>query len=190
MYKVNRHRSILSRIITESRVYNRRHVETRSSLLPEILCTPELEDQTPKENECILEEDGDTRVDRRFLRHDESSKQDPHGGDEGAKSQHEANEEPHSSACLSHAAFAVAVSSHLAIGNSIYHEKRHRSYDPTRMVGMMKLSLPGVFHCSVDDDPPTSEEQDSSSYRSDGVSSLSPVHIALTVSAPDSVQKS
>lgn len=87
--------------------------------------------------------------------HDESSEQNPHGGNEGTKSQHEAKEEPHSGACkqrhnkawavsestqrsspgvcalirggtgslhtcLSHAAFTVAVASHLAIWNSIY----------------------------------------------------------------------
>lgn len=34
-----------------------------------------------------------------LTRHYESSKQNPHGGNEGAKSQHEADEEPHSSAC-------------------------------------------------------------------------------------------
>lgn len=34
-----------------------------------------------------------------LTRHYESSKQDPHGGNEGAKRKHEADEEPNSSAC-------------------------------------------------------------------------------------------
>lgn len=38
------------------------------------------------------------------------------------------------------------------------HEKGHRSDDPTSVKGMMKHSLIGVFHCCINDDPPTSKK--------------------------------
>jgi len=84
-------------------------------LLPQILSASKLEDQAPKENESILEENSDSGVNKWLLMHYKVSKEDPHGGNEGAKGQHEANEKPNAGSCLSHASFAVAVSSNLAI---------------------------------------------------------------------------
>lgn len=158
-------------------------------LLPQIFCASKLEDQTPKENECILEENGNPRIHNWLHRHYESSKQNPHGGNERAKRKHETDEEPNSSTRLSHAALAVAVTSHLAIRNSIYHEEGHRGDDSTGVVGVVELPLIGILHCRVYYDPPAGEEQNTSSYGRNGVPSLSPVHTALAVPASDPVQE-
>lgn len=65
----------------------------------EVLSPKNASRQTPK---LTAEQWGQTTAVSRqtaLTRHYESSKKNPHGGNEGAKSQHEANEEPHSSAC-------------------------------------------------------------------------------------------
>lgn len=160
-----------------------------SVLLPQIFCASKLEDQTPKENECILEKNGNPGIHNWLCRHYEASKQNPHGGNERAKRKHETDEEPNSSACLSHAALAVAVTSHLAIRNCVYHEEGHRGDDSAGVVGVMELPLVRVFHRRVDDDPPAGEEQHSGRDGRDGVPPLAPVHVALAVAASDAVQE-
>lgn len=38
------------------------------------------------------------------------------------------------------------------------HEKGQCSYDSTRVKGVMKLFLLGIYHCCIDDDPPPGEK--------------------------------
>lgn len=48
---------------------------------------------------------------------------------------------------------------------SFLHEKGQCSYDSTRVKGVMKVCLVGVFHCCVDDDPPPGEKLHQSQAR-------------------------
>lgn len=42
--------------------------------------------------------------------------------------------------------------------HSFLHEKGQCSYDSTRVKGVMKVCLVGIFHCCIDDDPPPGEK--------------------------------
>lgn len=83
--------------------------------LPQILCAAKFEDQSSKKDERILEKNSNSWVHHCFLFNDVSSKQNPHGSNQRAKSHHKANEEPDPSTCLSQAAFAVTVTPHLSM---------------------------------------------------------------------------
>lgn len=41
---------------------------------------------------------------------------------------------------------------------SVLHEKGHCRDDSAGVIGVMEISLIGIFHCCVNDDPPTGEE--------------------------------
>ena len=88
-------------------------VAEATSSLPQVLRTAKLENQPSKKDEGILEKYSNPRIHYVLFLSDITSKENPHGGNQGSESQHEADEEPDASSCLAQTAFAVAVASHL-----------------------------------------------------------------------------
>lgn len=145
--------------------------------MPVLFRPANLVDDGAEEDEHVLQEDSNSRPLNANTWDDIASKEYPAGTNEGAKAEHEAEEEPDPCPIRPNAAVSVHVSTHLSITHCVHHEHGQGGNNSTDMVGVVEVFILWVLGSGINDAPPPQSKQASRHHGGQEVASLPRVPI-------------